>query len=80
MFTNLHQLLLLPFALAGIALIFLLLICKLTVAAGTFNGLNFYANIVTINDAIFFPPNETKILTVFISWANLDFGFEICFF
>jgi len=58
MFTNLHQLLLLPFALAGIALILLLLICKLTVAAGTINGLIFYANIVTINHAIFFPPND----------------------
>ena len=39
--TNLHQLLLLPFALAGIALVLLLLICKLTVAAGTINGLIF---------------------------------------
>ena len=47
--SNLHLLLLFPLALAGIALIFLLLICKLTVAVGTINGLIFYANIVAVN-------------------------------
>ena len=80
--TNIQQLLLLPFALAGIALVLLLLICKLTVAAGTINELIFYANIVTVNRAIFFPPNQTNILTVFITcnWVNLDLGIEVCFF
>jgi len=32
---------------------------QLTVAAGTINGLIFYANIVAVNCLIFFPPNET---------------------
>ena len=64
--SNLYVLLVIPFALAGIALVILLLILKLTVAAGTINGLIFYANIVTVNRAIFFPPNKTNILTVFI--------------
>ena len=53
--SNLHILLLFPFALAGIILVLFLLICKLTVAAGTINGLIFYANIVAANSAIFFP-------------------------
>ena len=78
--SNLYVLLIIPFALAGIALVLLLLVCKLTVAAGTINGLIFYANIVTVNRAIFFPPNETNILTVFIAWLNLDLGIETCFF
>ena len=78
--SNLHILLLLPFALAGITLVLFLLICKLTVAAGTINGLIFYANIVTVNHAIFFPPNQTNILTVFIAWLNLDLGIETCFY
>ena len=78
--SNIWILLLIPFALAGIALILLLLIFKLTVAAGTINGLIFYANIVAINRSIFFPPNETtNILTVFIAWLNLDLGIETCF-
>ena len=78
--SNLYILLVIPFALAGIGLVLLLLILKLTVAAGTINGLIFYANIVTVNRAIFFPPNQTNILTVFIAWLNLDFGIETCLF
>ena len=78
--SNPYILLVIPFALAGIALVLLLLILKLTVAAGTINGLIFYANIITVNRAIFFPPNQTNILTVFIAWLNLDLGIETCFF
>jgi len=78
--SNIYILLLIPFALAGIALVLLLFIFKLTVAAGTINGLIFYANIVAVNRSLFFPPNETNILTVFIAWLNLDLGMETCFF
>ena len=51
--TNIYLLLLIPFALMGIALVFLLLVCKLTVATGTLSGLVFYANIVGANRDIF---------------------------
>ena len=78
--SNIWILLLVPFALAGIALVLLLFILKLTVAAGSINGLIFYANIVAVNRSLFFPPNETNILTVFIAWLNLDLGIETCFF
>ena len=64
------MLLFVPFSLAGIALVLVLLVFKLTVAAGTINGLIFYANIVAVNRAVFFPPNETNILTVFIAWET----------
>ena len=66
-----------PFALVGIALVLLLLIFKLTTAAGTIKSLIFYSNAVAVNHPIFFPPNETNILTVFIAWLNLDLGMEI---
>ena len=78
--SDLYIWLVIPFALAGIALVLLLLALKLTVAAGTTNGLLFYANIVTVNRSIFFPPNQTNILTVFIAWLNLDLGIETCLF
>ena len=78
--SNTYVLLLIPFALAGISLVLLLFICKLTVVAGTINGLILYANIVAVNRSIFFPPNETNVLTVFIAWLNLDLGIETCFF
>ena len=72
--------LLIVFALAGIALVVFLLVCRITVAAGTINGLIFYANIVIANRATFFPLGVTNILTVFISWLNLDVGIELCFY
>ena len=62
------------FAVMGIALVIMLLVCKLTVATGTLSGLVFYANIVGANRTIFDP------LPVFIAWLNLDFGIETCFY
>ena len=75
--TNYHLYLLIPFALMGIALVFLLLVCKLTVATETLSGLVFYANIVGVNHTIFVPGES---LSVFIAWLNLDFGIETCFY
>ena len=77
--TNSHLALLIPFALMGVALTFLLLVCKLTVATGTLNGLVFYANIVEVNCTIFLPVESTDALSVFIAWLNLDFGIEDLF-
>ena len=75
--TNYHLYLVIPFALMGVALVFLLLACKLTVATGTLSGLVFYANIVGDNRTIFLP---VESLSVFIAWLNLDFGIETCFY
>ena len=72
--------LLIGFAIAGVALVTFLLKLNFTVAVGTFHGLIFYANIFAANRAIFFPHDDTKLLTVFIAWLNLDFGFETCFY
>ena len=37
--------------------------------------------IVSANRALFFPPNiPENLLTIFIAWLNLDFGFETCFY
>ena len=72
--------LLIVFTLAGIALVAFIFVFNFTVAEGTFNGLIFYANVFVANRAVFFPRDETKILTVFIAWLNLDFGFETCFY
>ena len=78
--TNSHLALLIAFAVLGVALVFLLLVCKLTVATGTLSGLVFYANIVGVNRTIFLPAGSTDALSVFIAWLNLDFGIETCFF
>ena len=72
--------LLVAFAVAGLLLVLLLLILNLTVAAGTINGLVFYANVLAVNSATFIQPHTTNILTVFIAWINLDLGIETCFY
>ena len=64
----------------GIALVTLLLILNLTVATGTLNGIILYANIVSSNSSTFFPHPVSKFATFFISWLNLEAGFDSCFF
>ena len=78
--SNTYLSLILVFALAGIALVIILLLLQLTVAYGTLNGLILYANVVQVNRGIFFPPGATNVLTVFIAWLNLDLGIETCFY
>ena len=78
--TNNHLVLLVPFALMGIALVFFLLVCKLTVVTGTLSGVVFYANIVGVNRTLFLPVETTNTLSAFIAWLNLDFGVESCFY
>ena len=72
--------LLIPFAMAGIALVAFILLFNMTVATGTIHGLIFYANILTANHSVFVPFATPNFLTVFISWLNLDLGIETCFY
>ena len=88
--SNSYLSLLAAFAIAGIALVLLLLVLRLTVAAGTINGLIFYVNVLAVNSAIFFQPQIkitnvprgliANVLSVFIAWLNLDLGIEACFY
>ena len=73
--SNLYLLLVIPFALAGILLVALILVLNITIATGTIYGLIFYANIVVSNKAIFFS-SLNNFLSVFVSWVNLDLGIE----
>ena len=76
-----HLLLLFVFILAGMILVVVLIVLNLTVSMTTINGLVFFANIVHINEAIVFSQIERiPVLFQFISWINLDFGFQICFY
>jgi hypothetical protein len=78
--SNTHLALLLPFAVAGIALVIFLIFLKLTIATGSLNSIILYANIVQANRKLFFPTNTRNVLTVFIAWINLDLGFQTCFY
>ena len=71
----------LVFAVAGVALVALLLVCNITISTGTLNGLICYANVVSTS-RLTSPQNCSihPILSVFIAWLNLDFGVETCFY
>ena len=81
---NTYLLLLPLFALAGVLLVVMLLKCNFTVSTGTINGLIFYVNIIQVNHPIFFPAKGVTflsyMLSIFIAWANLDLGIEVCLF
>ena len=67
---------------AGIILVFVLMVFNLTVAVGTINSIIFYANIIYANKSIFFNHWQLQLTfaSVFVSWLNLDIGFDVCFF
>jgi hypothetical protein len=65
---------------AGILLVVLILVLNMTVAVGSLNGIIFYANVVAANSNTFFPFSKPNFATAFISWFNLEIGFDICFF
>ena len=79
--SNNYLLLVFVFMGAGIILVASLFIFNLTVTHGNINGLIFYANIVSINTAIFFQKYQpTKFTYLIISLLNLDLGIETCFY
>ena len=78
--SNWYLFLLPVFALAGIVLVAVLMFLNLSVSVGTINGLLFYANMVKLNEAFFFPNGSVPVVSQFISWLNLDLGIEVCLF
>ena len=69
------------FAVMGLILVLSMLFLDLTVSIGLINGLIFYANILSISGwTNNYNCSIHPILSVFISWVNLDFGIETCFF
>lgn len=64
----------------GVLLVAFLFFLNLTVATGALHGLIFYANIVAQNRAVMTPNGTFQGLLIYLSWLNLDFGIETCFF
>ena len=77
---NTFLFLIIPFSLAGIALVIFLLVFNITIATGSFHGLIFFTNMLATSKEIFLPFITPNFLTVFTSWVNLDVGIETCFF
>ena len=68
-------------ALVGVVLVVFLLLVNMTVSNGTINGLVFYANILSFSGLLDYKTCSIHpILRVFLSWINLDFSIEVCFY
>ena len=79
--SNIYLLLIIPIAIAGLSLVFLLFFLNLTVSDGAINPFILYVNIISINSTMFFPDHHTITpLHIFISFANLDLGIKTCFY
>ena len=71
---------LMTFFVSGLLLVVSILVLNLTVAVGTLSGLIFYANIIGANTSMFFPTANLRFISVFLSWLNLEVGFNVCFY
>ena len=79
--SNVYLFLIIPIAIAGIALVIILFILNITVTDGTINGFILLGNIISINTSLVFPRLEDFTPTyTFISFANLDLGIRTCFY
>ena len=78
--SNLYLLTIPLYAVAGIILVVLLFLLRLTVATGTINGLILFANLFNINTFFFFGEYSTQWLMTFISFLNLELGFPLCLY
>ena len=77
--SSIFLLLIIPIAIAGIALVILLYIFNLTVRNGTVNTCLFYFNVININVLTLFP-NCQSFTCVILSLMNFDFKVETCFY
>ena len=78
--SNVYISLLLPFAMAGLLLVFLIKLLNLTISQGTMNELIFYVNVISANKHLYYSQTSVNPATLFIAWLNLDIGIETCFF
>ena len=71
-------------AIAGIALVSVLIGLNLTVSVGTINGLLFFVNVVKIIEPVFYShfkyDSTYKVLHQLLAWMNLDLGMRMCFY
>ena len=84
--SNWWLLTILLYIISGPLLICCLYTLQLTLAAGTLNGIVFFAQVANtgILQAFYFSqqfqPISTKFSIIFLSLMNLNLGFSICFF
>ena len=77
--SNIPMLIILPIAIAGIALVIMLFLFDITVTNGTINSFVFYVNTISINYSTFCHEKYSVYCTL-LHLLNLDLGIETCFY
>ena len=78
--SNTYLLLILPIAVAGLLLVVVLFALNLTVTEGSINGLIFYANVLSMSNAVQFSERGSRYIYTFLAWLNLDLGIATCLY
>ena len=78
--SNTYLFLLFPLAVAGLLLVVILFALNLTVTEGSINGLIFYANVLSMSNAVQFSEGGSQYLYAFLAWLNLDLGIATCLY
>ena len=79
--SNMYLLLLIVFAAAGIGLLILLFVSKITITSGALSGVIFYVNLFNLYINTFIPSvGSSSIVIKVLAWLNLEVGFETCLF
>ena len=63
---------------SGIILVIFITIFNMTVTEGAINGLIFYSSVAYAQPRFFCTDQPAFFPWIFVSWLNLDLGFEIC--
>ena len=73
--------LVLVIAVLGLLLVVLITALNITITEGAINGIIFSLAFLHLNRDAFFPQySNGNIFVILISWVNLDFGFNMCFY
>ena len=78
--SNTYLSLLIPIAMAGVVLVLAIKTLDITVSGGYINSLTLYFNLIQSSWAVLRPWGHNNVLTIIVSWTNLDLGIESCFF
>ena len=78
--SNYYLFLIIPFAAAGIVLVFVIQCLDITVSNGYVNSIVFYVNIIQPIWGVLFPQSRDNPMAIFVAWTNLELGIETCFF
>ena len=65
---------------AGLLLVVVLFALNLTVTEGSINGLIFYANVLSMSNAVQFSERGSQYIYTFLAWLNLDLGITTCLY